>query len=130
LCRDFSSMLTTMAFDHSSLRWFEANSCKSAPRGLPSSLAQLNVFAGEKNTHNKRISETEVGLMISLFLCDLGQLGALERNVGHQAFDVEHKGDNRIVELGEIDALATADVDEGDVAVDPYLPALAGLELL
>jgi hypothetical protein len=68
--------------------------------------------------------------MIPLFLCDLGQLGALERNVGHEAFDVEHKGDNRIVELGEIDALAAADVDEGDVAVDSYLPALAGLELL
>jgi len=33
LCRDFSSTLTTMAFDHSSLRWFEAYSCKSASGG-------------------------------------------------------------------------------------------------
>ena len=29
----FSSTLTTMAFGHSSLRWFEACSCKPAPRG-------------------------------------------------------------------------------------------------
>ena len=43
-------MLTTMAFGHSSLRWFEAYSCKSAPRGLPSSLVQLHAGAGEKKT--------------------------------------------------------------------------------
>ena len=40
-CGTFSSTLTTMTLDHSSLRWFEACSCKPAPRGLPSSLAQL-----------------------------------------------------------------------------------------
>jgi hypothetical protein len=39
-----------MAFDHSSLRWFEANSCKSAPRGLSSSLAQLHAMTDEKKT--------------------------------------------------------------------------------
>jgi len=43
----FPSTLTTMAFDHSSLRWFEACSCKPAPRGLPSSLAQLRAAIGE-----------------------------------------------------------------------------------
>jgi len=37
----FSVTLTTMAFDHSSLRWFEAHSCKLAPKGPPSSLIQL-----------------------------------------------------------------------------------------
>jgi hypothetical protein len=37
----FAVTLTTMAFDHSSLRWFEAHSCKSAPKGPPSSLTQL-----------------------------------------------------------------------------------------
>jgi hypothetical protein len=30
-----------MAFDHSSLRWFEASTCMAAPRGLPSSSVQL-----------------------------------------------------------------------------------------
>jgi hypothetical protein len=29
-----------MAFDHSSLRWFEASTCMAAPRGLPSSPVQ------------------------------------------------------------------------------------------
>jgi hypothetical protein len=32
------------------LRWFEAYSCKSAPRGLPSSFAQLHAITGEKKT--------------------------------------------------------------------------------
>ena len=40
-CGTFSSTLTTTALYHSSLRWFEACSCKPAPRDLPSSLAQL-----------------------------------------------------------------------------------------
>jgi hypothetical protein len=40
-----------MDIDHSSLRWFEAYSCKSAPRGLPSSLAQLHAMTDEKNYH-------------------------------------------------------------------------------
>jgi hypothetical protein len=35
--RTFSLTLTTMAFVHSSLRWFEASICIAAPRGLPSS---------------------------------------------------------------------------------------------
>jgi hypothetical protein len=33
-----------MAFGHSSLRWFEACSCKPAPRGPPSSSAQLRTL--------------------------------------------------------------------------------------
>jgi hypothetical protein len=37
----FSPTLTTMAFDHSSLRWFEACSCKPTPRGPPSSSERL-----------------------------------------------------------------------------------------
>jgi len=36
-----------------------------------------------------------------LFLGYLGELGALQRDVGHQALDVEDKGDDRIVQLGE-----------------------------
>src|SRR5208283_2139781 len=36
----FSLTLTTMAFDHSSLRWFGAFTCMTAPRGLPSSSVQ------------------------------------------------------------------------------------------
>ena len=36
----FSSTLTTMAFDHSSLRCFGACSCKPTPRGPPSSPVQ------------------------------------------------------------------------------------------
>jgi hypothetical protein len=36
-----------------------------------------------------------------LFLGYLGELGALERDVGHQALDVEDKGDDRVVQLGE-----------------------------
>src|SRR5665648_726478 len=39
-CLTFSLTLTTMAFVHSSLRWFEASTCMAAPRGLPSSLIQ------------------------------------------------------------------------------------------
>ena len=34
----FPSALTTMAFDHSRRRWFEARACTPAPRGLPSSV--------------------------------------------------------------------------------------------
>ena len=34
-------MLTTLALYQSSLRWFEACSCKPTPRGLPSSLMFL-----------------------------------------------------------------------------------------
>ena len=41
LCRDFSLTLTTLTLYQRSLRWFEACSCRPAPRGLPSSLAQL-----------------------------------------------------------------------------------------
>ena len=41
LCRDFSLTLTTLTLYQRSLRRFEACSCKPAPRGLPSSLAQL-----------------------------------------------------------------------------------------
>ena len=41
LCHDFSLTLTTLTLNQSSLRWFEACSCKPAQRGLPSSLAQL-----------------------------------------------------------------------------------------
>ena len=40
LCHAFSLMLTTLAFDQSSLRWFGTYSCKSVPRGLPSSPVQ------------------------------------------------------------------------------------------
>jgi len=41
-----------MAFGHSSLRWFEAYSCKSASRGLPSSFVQLRAITdGKKTTH-------------------------------------------------------------------------------
>ena len=39
-CRAFSLTLTTMALYHSSLRWFEACSCKPTPRDLPSSFVQ------------------------------------------------------------------------------------------
>ena len=36
----FPTTLTTKALDLCSLRWFETYSCKSVPRGLPSSLVQ------------------------------------------------------------------------------------------
>jgi len=42
LSHDFSLMLTTLALDQGSLRWFEAFSCKPAPRDLPSSSTQLH----------------------------------------------------------------------------------------
>ncbi len=38
--RAFSVTLTTMALNHSSLRWFGTCSCKPVPRGPPSSLLQ------------------------------------------------------------------------------------------
>jgi hypothetical protein len=38
--RTFSLTLTTMAFDHSSLRWFEASIHMAAPRDLPSSFVE------------------------------------------------------------------------------------------
>jgi hypothetical protein len=57
-----------------------------------------------------------------LLLFNLGEFGSLERDVGHQSLDIEHKAYNRIVDLGEVDSLA-ADVDKCDVAIDPYLPA-------
>jgi hypothetical protein len=44
LCLDFSSTLTTMALYQCSLRWFEACSCKPAPKGLPSSFVQLRTL--------------------------------------------------------------------------------------
>jgi hypothetical protein len=40
LCHAFSLTLTTLAFDQSSSRWFEAGSCKPASSGLPSSPVQ------------------------------------------------------------------------------------------
>src|SRR5512139_667701 len=45
-CRTFSSTLTTMAFDHSSLRWFETRPWSLASKGLPSSLVQLRTASG------------------------------------------------------------------------------------
>ena len=45
-CPAFSSTLTTMALDHSSLRWFEASPCRAASKGLPSSFVQLRTIAG------------------------------------------------------------------------------------
>jgi hypothetical protein len=44
-CFAFSVTLTTMAFDHSSLRWFEASTCMAAPRGLPSSSVRHSLRA-------------------------------------------------------------------------------------
>jgi len=46
-----------MAFDHSSLRWFEACSCKPAPRGPPSSSAQLLGTLCRCNHKNLRSSK-------------------------------------------------------------------------
>ncbi|MGB2927856.1 MAG: hypothetical protein WBB70_02990, partial [Desulfobacterales bacterium] len=40
-CGTFSLTLTTLALYQRSLRWFEACSCKPAPRDLPSSFVQL-----------------------------------------------------------------------------------------
>ena len=45
-CPAFSSTLTTMAFDHSSLRWFEASPCRAASEGLPPSFVQLHTATG------------------------------------------------------------------------------------
>ena len=59
LCRDFSLMPTTLALYQRSLRWFEASSCKPAPRGLPSSLAQLRA-------HYKTMRSWRTFLHISL----------------------------------------------------------------
>jgi len=42
----FPHTLTTMAFDHSSLRWFEAFPCRTASKGLPSSFVQLRTGSG------------------------------------------------------------------------------------
>jgi hypothetical protein len=36
-----------------------------------------------------------------LFLGYLGELGALQRDVGHQALDVEDKGDDRVIQFDE-----------------------------
>ena len=47
----FSVTLTTMAFDHSSLRWFGAFTCMAAPKGLPSSLIQLTWHTGALPHH-------------------------------------------------------------------------------
>lgn len=41
----FSVTLTTMAFAHSSLRWFGASTCMAAPRGLPSSSVEHGLRA-------------------------------------------------------------------------------------
>ena len=49
----FSSTLTTMAFGHSNLRWFEACSCKPAPRGLPSSLVKHCSRASLSRLHSQ-----------------------------------------------------------------------------
>ncbi len=47
-CGNFSSTLTTMALYHSSLRWFEAYSCKATSRGPPSFLIQLQARGSPK----------------------------------------------------------------------------------
>jgi len=61
-CFAFSVTLTTMAFDHSSLRWFEAYSCKPAPRGLPSSSAKHGAELRELYSflahHHRRILQS------------------------------------------------------------------------
>jgi hypothetical protein len=40
--RTFSLTLTTMAFDQSSLRWFEASIHMAAPKDLPSSFVEYS----------------------------------------------------------------------------------------
>src|SRR5882762_10765496 len=42
-CPDFSATFTTMAFDHSSLRWLEINTRLPTSKDLPSSLVQLRI---------------------------------------------------------------------------------------
>ena len=63
-----------MAFGHSSLRWFEACSCKPAPRGPPSSFAQLRALyekmrswrtsSGPGEFHPQALTEPHVNLSI------------------------------------------------------------------
>jgi len=61
---------------------------------------------------------------------DFGELGAFEGDVRHEPLDVEDERDDRVLHLGEVDALAAADVHQGHVAVETDLPSLAGLKLL
>jgi hypothetical protein len=79
-CETFSSTLTTMALYHSSLRWFEARSCKPAPRGLPSSSVQLHT--SQSYIHRVCPWHTVVGVTYKL-VAGVGQLPvhAVEDNV-------------------------------------------------
>jgi len=53
-CFGFSATLTTMAFDHSSLRWLEINTWLSTSKGPPSSLVELRIAVWTGVTRDTR----------------------------------------------------------------------------
>jgi hypothetical protein len=63
----FSSTLTTMAFGHSSLRCFEACSCKPAPRGPPSSFVQLRTLYEKVRSWRTILREVQISVLLNSF---------------------------------------------------------------
>ena len=66
----FSLTLTTMAFDHSSLRWFEISTCIAIPRGLPSSSVQHSCYSRDSFCRvNAPSWRTIIGKTYHEYLC-------------------------------------------------------------
>src|SRR5450759_3983266 len=53
-CSGFAATFTTVAFDHSSLRWLEINTCLPTSKGPPSSLVQLHTAVWTGDTRDTR----------------------------------------------------------------------------
>jgi hypothetical protein len=64
-----------------------------------------------------------------LFGVDLGELGPFKGNVGHEAFDVENKRNNRVIHLREVDTLTSSHFHYRHIGINPDLPPLARPEL-
>src|SRR5664280_2163558 len=59
----FSLTLTTMALYQCSLRWFEACSCKPAPRGLPLSFMRLRGALSPTSPQHLAVEELRITIM-------------------------------------------------------------------
>ena len=111
LCRDFSLTLTTLALYQRSLRRFEACSCKPAPRGHPSSLAQLRA-------HYKTMRSWRTFLHIFLSPVTLNNTNGIIDSP--DPFIPKLPYDKAEVPVKRIDAFRIGDPGRGAVFFDPY----------
>ena len=81
----FSLTLTTMAFDHSKLRWFGISTCIAIPRGQPSSSVQHSCCSSDDSCRlNAPSWRTIVGVAHILHSAEIGVISVTGREHSKQ----------------------------------------------